>query len=371
MSRARQVSKLIGTSNTATVANTGIVFSDTSVQTTAPSSFGFKNRVINGAFAIDQRNSGAAKTNQDNSTSPFIVDRFRFGGSGTTFKATIQQVVDAPPGFVNSGKVTITTSETLSAGKVNVLSHIIEGLNVVDFAWGTSSAAPATLSFWVKTSLTGTHAVAIRSDGGGTAYSYVASYTVSQANTWEYKTITVPGPTTGTWGGLTGSNLYGIRLDWNLGSYTDVQATANTWTSGGYFTVAGAVQLITNVGATFQITGVQLEKGSTATAFDYRPYGDEIRLCQRYFEIMPGVADVYTGVSASISQYQMFYMVEKRANATVQIYGVGGYPNSAGYYDKDGVGNTAANISSTSRFGFRVYNMSGSGQFAYTASAEL
>lgn len=305
------------------LSNTGLTFNDGSNQLTAASSFGFKNRVINGAMIFDQRNVGVAKTSQAVASSPFLCDRFRFGGGGGASRMTTQQVQDAPPGFVNSLKFTVTTTETLSAGSVNVVSHIIEGANVVDFAWGTSSATSATLSFWVKTSLTGTHAVAIRSDGPSNNYSYVASYTVNQANTWEYKTIAVPAITLGSWGGLTASTTYGIRLDWNIGSYTDVQTAANTWTSGGYFTVAGANQIITNNGATFQLTGVQFEKGPTATAFDYRPYGLELSLCQRYYQKYGGEGAGWQSIasgqveSATLAGMNLVYIVPMRAAPTV------------------------------------------------------
>lgn len=302
-----------------------ITFADSS--TIASGWTGFKNRVINGAFHIDQRYRGAARTGLDLSADPWLSDRFRLGGGTTTFKCTMQNVADAPAGFLRSGKITITTAETVDSGDVTVLSQIIEGNNLADLGWGTQNAVAVTLSFWVKASITGQYHISLRSDGAGTNYCYVAPYTINQANTWEQKTIVVPGPTAGTWGALTQSISTGIRLDWNLGTGTGAQtATENSWIQAdSKFCTSNTVQLIANVNATWQITGVQLERGSVATSFEHRPYSIELALCKRYCEVLSYDYDTYTGASGfaltSGTAYFAFPFLEKRGSVVVNFNG--------------------------------------------------
>jgi hypothetical protein len=238
----------------------------------------FKNRIINGAMMIDQRNAGAAVTINSSNTFAYCPDRFQTnqGGSGVVFSS--QQVSDAPTGFVNSLRVTVSTAATPSAGQFVFCRQIIEGFNIADLGWGTASAQTVTASFWVKSSITGAYAVFFINSAEDR--SYFSTVTINSANTWEFKTVTVPGDTTGTW--LT-NNSNGIRFGIDLGSGSNYQGTVNAWQSGWKQRTAGTVNFCQNTGATFQITGVQLEKGSTATSFDYRPYGTELALCQRYF----------------------------------------------------------------------------------------
>jgi len=237
---------------------------------------GFKNRIINGAMVIDQRNAGAATT----AASGYGVDRFYFSRFGTDELAwSIQQDTSAPAGFINSQKVTITTAETTFTTNENAtFGQVIEGLNIADLGWGTASAATVTLSFWVRSSLTGTFGGALFNSAANRFYPF--SYTISAANTWEYETITIAGDTSGTW--LT-TNGVGIYVQWGLGQGPDRLGTAGAWTASNNQGVTGQVQLASNLNATWQVTGVQLEKGSTATAFDYRPFGTELQLAQRYF----------------------------------------------------------------------------------------
>ena len=245
-----------------------------------PNTFGFKNRIINGAMVIDQRNAGASKT-LTASTITYTVDRFGLyctTGTGHTY----QQVTDAPAGFLNSFKFTVGTGGTPSSLQQNVGPYqIIEGYNTTDFNWGAASAIAVTLSFWVKSSLTGTFCVSIQSNNSSGTYSYVATYSVASANTWQYTTITIPAntynvPFTTTSGG--------VSVFFGLGSGSTFTTAANTWASGDFKFATGATNILGTNGATFYITGVQLEKGSTATSFDYRPYGTELALCQRYFQ---------------------------------------------------------------------------------------
>ena len=239
------------------------------------STMGFKNRIINGAMMIDQRNAGASYA--QSTTLLYGLDRWKTDIDVGTGRWSVQQVSDAPTGFTNSLKVTITTQESQPASARHHVYQPIEGYNISDLGFGTVNASQITASFWVKTSVTGIHSLNVASYD----YVYTTSYTVNSADTWEYKTITIPGAAAGTWD-IT--NEAGLFLEFTLGGGTDEIVTANTWRADiATGIVVGSVYLPATSGATWQITGVQLEKGSTATSFDYRPYGTELALCQRYF----------------------------------------------------------------------------------------
>jgi hypothetical protein len=241
----------------------------------------FKNRIINGAMMIDQRNAGASVS--VTSTAAFYsVDRYRLSGQNSDGVFSAQQVTDAPAGFVNSLKITVTTADSsLTSAQTYSVRQRIEGYNIADLAWGTASASPVTLSFWVKSSVTGTFGGSLNSSASARSYPY--TYTISAANTWEYKTVTIAGSTSGTW---STDNTAGITLWFGLGIGTDASGTAGTWADVSYISATGATNLMATGSATWQVTGVQLEKGSTATSFDYRPYGTELALCQRYYQII-------------------------------------------------------------------------------------
>jgi hypothetical protein len=241
--------------------------------------YGFKNRIINGAMVIDQRNAGAVLTSPTSNT--YSLDRWRtFGGSSYTYN--VQQnagSVTPPVGFANYLGVTSTAASSLPAGGNTRLMQNIEGYNLADLNWGSANAQTAILSFWVRSSLTGTFGMSLWNENAD--LSYPASYTINSANTWEKKTITITGPTSGTWNTTNGS---GVTVNFSLGSgSTYTGGTVNTWNNTLYFQPTGSVNLVETNGATLYITGVQFEKGSTATSFDYRPYGTELALCQRYF----------------------------------------------------------------------------------------
>jgi hypothetical protein len=233
---------------------------------------GFKNRIINGDMTIDQRNNGAAVTNANG----YTLDRWILS-EDSTGGVTVQQDTVAPTGFRNSFKVTVTTADAVSATEYVMLRQKIEGFNVADLMWGTASAQTVTLSFWVRSSLTGTFGGTILNASQARIYPY--TYTINAANTWEYKTVTIPGDTTGTW--LT-TNGTGMEVIFGLGVGTDYSGTPNSWSGTFALSATGAVSVIGTLGATWQVTGVQLEKGSNATSFDYLPYGTELALCQRY-----------------------------------------------------------------------------------------
>jgi hypothetical protein len=238
----------------------------------------FKNRIINGAMQIDQRNAGAS-ISIANTEDKYPVDRF-FGSNRTgTAVFSGQQSTTAPEGFKNSLLITTTTANaSLSATQYAAVRHSIEGFNVYDLDWGAASAKPVTLSFWVRSSLTGTFGGSLTNAGFNRSYPF--TYTISSANTWEQKTITIAGDTTGTWAT---NNTAGIHIFFGLGVGSTVSGTAGAWAGSAFYSASGATSVVGTNGATFYITGVQLEKGSTATSFDYRPYGTELALCQRYY----------------------------------------------------------------------------------------
>jgi hypothetical protein len=242
--------------------------------------FGMRNRIINGAMVIDQRNAGASVTPTANGT--LTLDRWKFFLSQASKFSTQQNQgsVTPPTGFAKYLGVTSLSAYTVGASENFCILQTFESSNVYDFAWGTASASPVTLSFWVRSSLTGTFGGAVRN--WAYSYSYPFSYTISSANTWTYITIYIAAPTAGTWV-MDASNNGAIELLFSLGTGATVSGTAGAWASANYQSATGATSVVGTNGATFYITGVQLEKGSTATSFDYRPYGTELALAQRYY----------------------------------------------------------------------------------------
>ena len=245
--------------------------------------YGFKNRIINGAMVIDQRNAGASVTPTTNS---YALDRWLINVSQSS-KLSVQQnagSITPPTGFSNYLGVTSLSAYSINSTDYFQIQQRIEGFNFADLGWGTANAKTVTLSFWVYSSLTGTFGGSILNSGYTRSYPF--TYTISSANTWEQKSITIAGDTTGTWVGAT--NGVGARISINLGVGSTLSNTAGSWYAGEYDGATGATSVVGTNGATFYITGVQLEKGSTATGFDYRPYGTELALCQRYCQKFGG-----------------------------------------------------------------------------------
>jgi len=269
-----------------------------------------RSKIINGAMTIDQRNAGSAVT----ASGSFVVDRFSMiNTSDGAFSA--QQVSEAPSGFTKSVKVTATTADATLATTQNLhLRHAVEGFNVDDLGWGTAAAQAITISFWVRSSLTGTFGGSLRNNSSTRAYAF--TYSISAANTWEYKTVTIAGDTSGTW---ETTNAVGILVSWGLGAGPDRSGTAGVWTGDIYVSATGAVSLIGTLNATWQITGVQLEAGDTATPFEHRSYGQELALCQRYyFRFNPSAGNSNTlGVgfvdSSTSSSHTHYFPVPMRA----------------------------------------------------------
>ena len=285
----------------------------------ADSSLGFRNRIINGGMTIDQRNAGASVAT--NGTNIVSLDRWKMGYSQNN-KFTVQQTPSATEtgyatrvsaGFTNYLAVTSSSAYTVGAAESFTIYEVIEGNNIADLAWGTSGAKTVTLSFWVYSSLTGTFGGCVQNYTQ--ARSYPFSYTISAANTWEQKTITIAGDTTGTW---STTNTGGIILQFGIGVGSTLSGTAGAWAGANYTSATGATSVVGTNSATFYITGVQLEKGSTATSFDYRPYGTELALCQRYYIKKTGynsqIGDRY-GASLVFLSYTT--PVEMRSTPTV------------------------------------------------------
>ena len=288
----------------------------TSAAAAIATGFGFKNRIINGAMVIDQRNAGAS-VSTSSGTSIYAVDRCKIYYTQTS-KFTVQQnagSVTPPSGFINY--VGATSSSAYTAGSTDrfMVGFPIEGLNVADLGWGAAGASTVTISFWVRSSLTGTFGGAVGNNAGDRSYAF--TYTISSANTWEYKTITIAGDTTGSWAK---DNNGGIFLYLSIGAGSSVSTTAGSWQSGFYVSATGATSVVGTSGATFYITGVQLEKGSTATSFDYRPYGTEFDLVQRYFQKYAGFTCV--GSSATEVGLSIAYITTMRATPSVSQTGV-------------------------------------------------
>ena len=252
------------------------------------SSFAFKNRIINGAMMIDQRNAGASVT--PTTTNTYALDRWNCRLTVAS-KYSVQQnagAVTPPAGFTKYLGVTSLSSYSVGASDAFNINQRIEGLNVADFAWGTASASAATLSFKVYSSLTGTFGGVVGNANGDRSYPF--TYTILSANTWTAVSVTIPGDTTGTWATDNGT---GIQIYFNLGAGSSQSGTAGAWNSSFNTSATGATSVVGTNGATFYITGVQLEKGSTATSFDYRPYGTELALCQRYYFKVLGDDNAY------------------------------------------------------------------------------
>ena len=264
---------------------------------------GFKNRIINGAMVIDQRNAGASVTP---TAGAFTVDRWQFSISQAS-KLTAQQSSTAPAGFSKSLLITSLSAYTVGVGEVFGLLQPIEGLNMIDVGFGSANASTVTLSFWVRSSLTGTFGGVLTNYANDRTYPF--SYTISSANTFEQKTVTIAGDTSGTWN--TTNSGWG-QVWFSLGSGANQSGTAGAWVASSKYSVTGATSVVGTNGATFYITGVQLEKGSTATSFDYRPYGTELALCQRYYYRIKnntgssGAAPFGSGVAQSTTLARIF-----------------------------------------------------------------
>jgi hypothetical protein len=310
---------------------------------------GMRNRIINGDMRIDQRNAGAAVTP---TTSIYTLDRWDARLSQSS-KYSVQQSSVAPAGFKNSLLVTSLSSYTVGASESFFVKQVIEGFNVADLGWGATGAQAVTLSFVVRSSLTGTFGGSLWNHDGTRSYPF--TYTINSANTFETKTITIVGDTSGTW--LT-TNGAGLNVGFGLGVGSNLSGTAGAWAGGFFPSATDATSVVGTNGATFYVTGVQLEAGSVATPFERRQFGQELALCQRYFEksynidVVPGTVStlgnlwnylfVSSGIVNDIGITAQFKTI-KRATPTMTWYS----PNSGA----SGVFSTpTGDITATSEF---------------------
>lgn len=282
---------------------------------------GNRNLVINGDMRIDQRNAGASITPTADST--FSVDRLicRVPVASKFSIEQNQNAVTPPVGFINYAGVTSLSAYTVAAGASFALQSKVEGFDFARCAFGTSDAKSITFSFWVRSSLTGTFGGAFLNSAADRSYPY--NYTISSADTWEQKTITVTGDTTGTW--LT-NNAIGLIISFGLGTGADVSGTAGSWVAGTKLNATGATSLLATNAATLYITGVQLEAGSVATPFEHRSYGTELALCQRYYQQLGGTSITALSACAYFTTTIAFAKLTfnpMRANPTLAVDSAG------------------------------------------------
>ena len=271
---------------------------------------GTRNRIINGDMRIDQRNAGVSVTP---TATGYTLDRWSLEISQAS-KLSVQRnagAITPPTGFTNYVGITTVAAYAVGAGESFNLRTFVEGYNFADMAWGTSSAATTILSFWVRSSLTGTFGGSLRNDLNNRSYPF--TYAISAANTWEQKTITFAGETTGTWANTTER---GVAVIFGLGVGTTGSGTAGAWAATNYQSATGATSVVGTNGATFYITGVQLEPGTVATPFERRSYGAELALCQRYFEIFTRVSYNYSSGGTGAVDLRLSFAVTKRAVPT-------------------------------------------------------
>ena len=332
----------------------GITFNDGSLQPSAPVG---KNKIINGDMRVDQRD-GTATINATGVT--YNVDRWLGRGVGSAGVFTLVQDTTSPANFTNSLKATVTTADSsIASGSSYRIQQMVEGYNMADLNWGTSDAQSVSLSFWVRSSQTGTFGGSV---GNGDFNRFnVFSYTISSANTWEYKTVTIAGDTSGTW---VTNNTLGLRLNFSLGAGSTLLASAGSWGASTKEGVTGQTNVIATNSATFYVTGVQLEANTTATPFEYLQYGQQYANCQRYYQTLMDCNQSYVNTGQHVGGRCQFN-TEMRANPTItsSVLESGNVNNSYVYHKQ-----------SSNSFGY-YHSASAAGNFywyaVFTMSSEL
>jgi len=297
-------------------------------------SAGRKNLIINGDMRIAQRSTSSSTIIGNDYRS---LDRWRIQFSGyTAVTGTTSQSSESPPGFNNSLRVNITGPEGLASGDLGTIRYYIEAQDCQQFAYGTSQAKTLTLSFWIRSSVTGTYTIGLYQDDDGRQVTL--PYTIDTADTWEYKVITIPPDTTGV---IDDDNGVGLQISWNFSAGSNYTGTDHTgwgvYANGRW--ANGQTADLLGVASNLYLTGVQLEVGKNATEFEHRSYGEELALCQRYFQsIFPdGVApqngywsannDLAAGwagltcfASSNTRSPKIFFNVPMRTQPTVTLY---------------------------------------------------
>lgn len=293
-----------------------------------PSNSFIKNRIINGGMLISQINAGASVT--QTTANLFPVDRFFVTGSVTS-KFTAQQSTDAPAGFAYSLAMTSSSAYTVGATEYFIFRQSIEGYNCLGLNWGAANAVGVVLSFWAKSSLTGTFGGCFSNSANARFYPF--SYTINVANTWEYKTVVLSGDQSGTW---PTDNTAGMNITWSLGTGSTYSGTAGSWSGTTYLSATGAVSVVGTSGATLKITGVQLEAGTIATPFEFRQYGHELALCQRYvcstfpagqawgYNVVFGALNYYSEDASGAPNVMWTFPVPMRTTPSIATYNTNG-----------------------------------------------
>jgi len=312
----------------------------------------FRNRIINGACVIDQRNAGASVTPANGA---YTLDRWKCYQT-TASKFSVQQnagSVTPPAGFTNYLGITSLSAYSVSASDYYTLQQPIEAFNAADLAWGTANAKTVTLSFWVRSSLTGTFGGSIFNAAGDRSYPF--TYTVSSANTWTTISVTIAGDTSGNWGTTNGISL---QICFSLGAGSTYSGTAGAWASTLYTSATGAVSVVGTNAATWYITGVQLEAGTTASPFEYRQYGTEFMLCQRYYQTIGAISAIGSFYSSATVSGSFLFPVVMRSAPTVGQTGTLNFTDTSANYTQSSTGYASALTTSTEGY-VTVSNFSG------------
>jgi hypothetical protein len=288
---------------------------------------GNRNRILNGDMLFQQRFTGTYPI--FGATQGYVMDRW-IGYTTIAGNMRISQSLDAPAGFRTSQKVEAVTGATIGAGDYFLTAQKIEGYNVSDFNFGTANAVTVTLSFWVKCSVTGTHSGVLRNSTIAPTYrGYPFTYSISAANTWEKKSITITGDTTGTWSRAGGT---GLEIVFDLGTGATYRGTAGAFTSSVLLGVTGAASPLATAGATWLITGVQLEQGTVATPYEHTSLASTVVNLQRYYQVF-GESPFYWGTASydGANFYVTAYLkVSMQGTPTTNTYWSGGYQAAGG-----------------------------------------
>ena len=317
-----------------------------------PGSLGFRNKIINGAMAISQR--GTSAISNAAATNTYGTDRWHIYGSSASKMTTTQTTSNsnAVQGFPYSTLITSSAATTPGTNDYYGVRQYIEGSNIADLAWGTAGAKPIVISFWVRSSITGTYSLTLFNSGNNRTL--ISTYTISAVDTWEKKTVYInAGETTGTW--ETGNGI-GMQVWFDLGSGTGSAGTAGVWNTSLLTRTSGSVNWIGTSGATFYITGVQLEQNYQPTPFEQRPIGVELELCQRYYQRMvdPVGAGVSQGSGGGSARVTVPFYTKMRAAPTSTMSGTLNFYNGVSTV-------TATSIAAT-------HNSFSHGQFDFPAT---
>jgi len=282
----------------------GITYNDGSLQASAPVG---RNLIINGNMQIAQRGTTGTAVPGG---SYIASDRWKAWDASDAV-AVVSQETDGPTGqFTKCLKYNVTTADaSITASQFGMVRQMIEGYNIIDLGFGTASAQSVTISFWVKSSLTGSHGAAL--NNGNEDRSYPFAYTISVANTWEYKTVTIPGDTSGTWDT---DNTAGMIITFGMGTGSTYEGTADAWQAGNKFQPTSTVANIGTI-SNWNVTGVQLEANTTATPFENLQYGQQYTLCQRYYQTLLDCNQSYVNAGMHVGG-RLQFNTEMRANPT-------------------------------------------------------